>query len=163
GVLAFDILYGVLVAIGLSVADLLVRVARPHDAIQGIVPGLAGMHDVDDYPEAKTIPGLVGYRYGAPLCFANAEDFRRRALLAARAAADWPPVPLRSLVLTTEANADVGFTALDTMDALLDAIGVRGAVLPLPLASQHLPARRHAPGLAGKIGPELIFPTLPTA
>jgi sulfate permease, SulP family len=43
GVLVFDILYGVLVAIGLSVADLLVRVARPHDAVQGLVPGLAGM------------------------------------------------------------------------------------------------------------------------
>ena len=42
GVLAFNILYGVLVAIGLSVADLLVRVARPHDAVLGLVPGLAG-------------------------------------------------------------------------------------------------------------------------
>ena len=38
-------------------ADLLVRVARPHDAIQGTVPGLAGMHDVDDYPDAQTILG----------------------------------------------------------------------------------------------------------
>ena len=56
GVLALDILYGVLVAIALSVADLLVRVARPHDAIQGIVPGLAGMHDVDDYPDARPSP-----------------------------------------------------------------------------------------------------------
>src|SRR5262249_35709175 len=86
GVLAFDILYGVLVAIALSVADLLIRVARPHDAIQGIVPGLAGMHDVDDYPDAQTIPGLVVYRYDAPLFFANAEDFRPRALAAGPAA-----------------------------------------------------------------------------
>ena len=38
------------------------------------------MHDVDDYPGARTIPGLVVYRYDAPLFFANAEDFRRRAL-----------------------------------------------------------------------------------
>ena len=52
GVLVFNILYGVLIAIGLSVADLLVRVARPHDAVLGVVPGLAGMHDVDDYPPA---------------------------------------------------------------------------------------------------------------
>ena len=59
GVLAFNILYGVLVAIGLSVADLLVRVARPHAAILGLVPGLAGMHNVDDYPGARTVPGLV--------------------------------------------------------------------------------------------------------
>ena len=40
------------------------------------------MHDIDDYPEAKPVPGLVVYRYDAPLCFANAEDFRERALAA---------------------------------------------------------------------------------
>jgi MFS superfamily sulfate permease-like transporter len=55
GVLAFNILYGVLIAVGLSVLDMLVRVARPHDAVLGRVPGLAGMHDVDDYPAAQTI------------------------------------------------------------------------------------------------------------
>ena len=54
--------------------------ARPHDGILGYVPGVAGMHDVDDYPLARQVPGLVVYRYDAPLCFANAEDFRRRAL-----------------------------------------------------------------------------------
>ena len=53
-----------LIAITVSVAELLLRVARPHDAILGLVPGLAGMHDVDDYPQARTIPGLVVYRYG---------------------------------------------------------------------------------------------------
>ena len=48
----------------------------------GIVPGLAGMHDVDDYPPAEPVPGLLVYRYDSPLFFANAEDFRRRALAA---------------------------------------------------------------------------------
>jgi SulP family sulfate permease len=67
GVLVFNILYGVLAAVGLSVAELLLRVGRPHDAIQGLVPGLPGMHDADDYPRAELIPGLVMYRYDAPL------------------------------------------------------------------------------------------------
>ena len=40
------------------------------------------MHDIDDYPDAQPVPGLVVYRYDAPLCFANAEDFRERALAA---------------------------------------------------------------------------------
>lgn len=71
GVLVLNILYGVLLAVGLSVADLLRRVARPHDAILGQVDGLAGMHDVDDYPSARTIPGLVVYRYDSPLFFAT--------------------------------------------------------------------------------------------
>ena len=159
GALALDILYGVLVAIALSVADLLVRVARPHDAIQGIVPGLAGMHDVDDYPEAQLIPGLVVYRYDAPLCFANAEDFRRRAL----AAAGRPPGPLRWFVLNVEANVEVDFTALEAMDALRQDILDRDAVFALARVKQDLLARLEDFGLARKIGPDLLFPTLPTA
>ena len=158
GVLAFDILYGVLVAIALSVADLLVRVARPHDAIQGMVPGLAGMHDVDDYPDAQTIPGLVVYRYDAPLCFANAEDFRRRALTAADREPD-----LRWFVLNVEANVEVDFTALEAMDALREDITGRDAVFALARVKQDLLARLEAFGLASKIGTELLFPTLPTA
>jgi sulfate permease, SulP family len=67
GVLVFGLLFGVLAAIGLSVVELLHRVARPHDAVQGFVPGLAGMHDIDDYPQATTMPGLLVYRYDSPL------------------------------------------------------------------------------------------------
>ena len=78
GVLLVDILYGVLIAVALSVLDLFRRVARPHDAVLGTVPGLPGLHDVEDYPDARTVPGLTIYRYDAPLCFANAEDFRSR-------------------------------------------------------------------------------------
>ena len=158
GVLAFNILYGVLVAIGLSVADLLVRVARPHDAVLGLVPGLAGMHDVRDYPQAQTIPGLVVYRYDAPLFFANAEDFRRRAL----AAAD-EQGPVRWFVLNVEANVDVDFTALEAMDAVREEITRRGAVFALARVKQELLARLKAFGLASKIGDDRLVPTLPTA
>ncbi|MER6736208.1 SulP family inorganic anion transporter [Streptomyces puniciscabiei] len=112
GVLALGILYGgVIVAVGLSVAELLTRVARPHDAVEGLVPGLAGMHDIDDYPQARTIPGLLVYRYDSPLFFANAEDFRRRAL----AAVDEQTAPVHWFVLNTEANVEVDITALDAV------------------------------------------------
>jgi SulP family sulfate permease len=159
GVLVFNILYGVLVAIGLSVAELLVRVARPHDAILGRVPGLAGMHDVDDYPSAQTIPGLVVYRYDAPLFFANADNFRRRAL----AAASQGPGPLRWFVLNVEANVEVDFTALEALDAVRDDITQQGAVFALARVKQDLLARLRAFGLADKIGEDRLFPTLPTA
>ena len=113
-VLLFGVLYGVLVAIGLSILDLLRRVARPHDAVQGFVPGVAGMHDLDDYPEADPEPGLVVYRYDAPLFFANAENFRERAL----AAVDESPEPVKWFVLNAEANVEVDLTALDVLDQL---------------------------------------------
>ena len=79
-VLIFDVLYGIAVAVGLSILDLLRRIARPHDGILGYVPGLAGMHDIDDYATGRQVPGLLVYRYDAPLFFANAEDFKRRAV-----------------------------------------------------------------------------------
>ncbi|MFI2629160.1 SulP family inorganic anion transporter [Streptomyces collinus] len=159
GVLALDILYGVLVAVGLSVAELLARVARPHDAVLGLVPGVAGMHDVDDYPEARTIPGLLIYRYDSPLFFANAEDFHRRALTAV----DEQTGPVRWFVLNTEANVEVDITALDAVDALRRELTDRGIVFALARVKQDLLDDLTAYGLADTVGPEWIFPTLPTA
>jgi sulfate permease, SulP family len=158
GVLVFNILYGVLLAVGLSVADLLLRVARPHDAVQGRVPGLAGLHDVDDYPDAQQLPGLVVYRYDAPLFFANADDFRRRALAAADRYA-----PVRWFVLNVEANVEVDFTALEALDAVREELTSRGVVFALARVKQDLLARLASFGLAEKIGAEHLFPTLPTA
>jgi sulfate permease, SulP family len=158
GVLVFNILYGVLIAVGISVADLLLRVARPHDAVLGRVPGVAGMHNVDDYPGAQTIPGLVVYRYDAPLFFANAEDFRRRALAAADAAA-----PVRWFVLNVEANVEVDFTALEAVDAVRTELARQGVVFALARVKQDLLGRLTAFGLTEKIGARYLFPTLPTA
>ncbi|MDQ0958085.1 SulP family sulfate permease [Streptomyces sp. B4I13] len=159
GVLVLDILYGVLVAVGLSVAELLTRVARPHDAVEGLVPGVAGMHDVDDYPEARTIPGLLVYRYDSPLFFANAEDFRRRAL----AAVDEQDGPVRWFVLNAEANVEVDITALDAVDALRRELARRGVVFSFARVKQDLRDDLDAYGLTGSVGADRIFPTLPTA
>ncbi|MFE0462365.1 SulP family inorganic anion transporter [Kitasatospora sp. NPDC058965] len=159
GVLALDVLRGVLVAVGLSVAELLSRVARPHDAVQGLVPGLAGMHDVDDYPDARTIPGLLVYRYDSPLFFANAEDFRHRALAAV---AD-EPVPVSWFVLNAEANVQVDITALDSVDALRRDLTERGIVFAMARVKQDLRDQLDTYGLTESVGPERMFPTLPTA
>jgi MFS superfamily sulfate permease-like transporter len=159
GVIFVDILYGVLLAVGLSVAEMLYRVARPHDAVQGFVPGLAGMHDVDDYPGAETVPGLVVYRYDSPLFFANAENFRQRAL----AAVDDQPEPVRWFVLNTEANVEVDSTALDALEALRAELAGRGVVFALARVKQDLRTQLDAYGLTRAVGPDRIFPTLPTA
>ncbi|GAA1990641.1 SulP family inorganic anion transporter [Catenulispora subtropica] len=159
GVLALNVLYGVLIAVGLSVAELLTRVARPHDAVLGIVPDLAGMHDVEDYPQADTIAGLVVYRYDSPLFFANAQDFKRRALAAASRADG----PLRWFLLNAEANVEVDITALDALEELRKELVRRGAVFALARVKQELRGELDAYGLTASIGEDLIFPTLPTA
>ncbi|WP_036567599.1 SulP family inorganic anion transporter [Nocardia sp. BMG51109] len=161
-VLGLGVLYGVLVAIALSILDLLRRVARAHDAVQGFVPGLAGMHDIDDYPNASLVAGLVVYRYDAPLCFANAEDFRHRALEAVELSAQQGE-SVRWFVLNTEANVEVDLTALDAVEQLRAELTGRGIVFAMARVKQDLRDALDAAGLTDRIGPERLFPTLPTA
>jgi SulP family sulfate permease len=159
GVLLLGVLPGIAVAIGLSIVEVLSRVARPHDGILGYVPGLAGMHDVDDYPQAETVQGLVVYRYDSPLFFANAEDFRRRAL----AAVDEAPWPVEWLLLNTEANVEVDLTAVDALEDLRAELAGRGIVLALARVKQDLRDDLDVAGLTARVGADRIFMTLPTA
>jgi high affinity sulfate transporter 1 len=158
-VLAVDILYGVLIAVSLSILDLLRRMARPHDGILGYAPGLAGMHDIDDYPGARTVPGLVVYRYDAPLCFANAEDFKRRALASVEETGD----DAEWFVLNAEANVEIDVTSADALDELREELIRRGTVFAMARVKQDLRGDLDAAGLIDRIGAERIFPTLPTA
>ncbi len=158
GVLLFDILYGILVAVGLSVVELGARVARPHDAVLGFVPGVPGMHDVDDYPQAQTVPGLLVYRYDSPLFFANAQDFTRRALAAAAEAG-----PIDWFVLNVEAIVEVDITALDALESVRRQLVDSGVVFALARVKHDLLDDLVAFGLADAIGADRLFPTLPTA
>ncbi|WP_278312507.1 SulP family inorganic anion transporter [Lolliginicoccus levis] len=158
-VLVLGVLNGVIVAIVLSILDLLRRVARPHDGVLGQVPGLAGMHDIEDYPNAHRMPGLVVYRYDAPLFFANAADFHRRVV----AAVDSAPTPAEWLVVNTEAMVEIDLTATDMLEELRRELEKRGITLALARVKRELRADLEAAGLLGKIGEEQIFPTLPTA
>jgi sulfate permease, SulP family len=121
GVLVFDILYGVVLAVGLSVAEMLSRVARPHDAIQGLVPGLAGMHEVDDYRRHARCrvlwsigmtPAVLRKRGGLP-----------PARLGGRRRSRRPGGLVRH---NTEANVEVDITALDALEALRRELEARG-------------------------------------
>lgn len=117
------------------------------------------MHDVDDYPTAQLISGLVVYRCDAPLFFANAQDFKRRAL----ASVAEPDGPVDWFVLNVEANVEVDITALDALDELRANLTGRGVVFALARVKQDLRDDLQASGLADKIGPQRLFPSLPTA
>ncbi|CPU55700.1 sulfate ABC transporter [Mycobacteroides abscessus subsp. massiliense] len=159
GVLCLGVLNGIALAVALSILDLLRRVAHPHDSILGFVTGIPGMHDVDDYPDAIAPAGLVVYRYDAPLCFANAEDFRRRALAAVAA----NPTPVEWFVLNAEANVEVDLTALDALDRLRQDLKDKGIVFTMARVKQDLRDALTAADLLTKIGDEHIFLTLPSA
>jgi SulP family sulfate permease len=164
GTVVFGILAGVGVAIALSVMEMTQRLARPHEGVLGRVPGMAGMHDVDDYPDATTLPGLVVYRYDAPLFFANVGDLRRRAVLAVEVENQADPAhPVRWFILNVEANVEIDITAADGLRALHGDLAERGVRFGLARVKRdlHLPLERA--GLVELIGADMLFHTLPVA
>jgi sulfate permease, SulP family len=158
GVLVTDILIGVAIAVGLSVIELLSRLAHPHDAVQGTVPNLPGLHDINDWAGATTIPGLVIYRYDAPLCFANVEDFKCRALRAI----DLETSPVEWFVLNTEAIAEIDITAMDMLEELYDELAARGITFAMARVKQDLYAQLKRSPLFQKMSDDRIYLTLHT-
>ena len=159
-VLIFDVLYGIAVAVALSILDLLRRIARPHDGILGFIPGLAGMHDIDDYATSKQIPGLLVYRYDAPLFFANAEDFKSRAFASVEAA----DPPVEWFVLNAEANTEIDLTAVDALEEVRRTLADRGVVFGL--ARVKFEVQRdlwNQPASSTGSARTSVFMTLPTA
>jgi SulP family sulfate permease len=158
-VLFVGVLPGIGIAVALSVIDLLRRLAAPHDSILGYVPGLAGMHDVDDYPAALQVEGIVVYRYDSPLFFANADNFLRRALTAVDDATE----PVRWFLLNAEANVEVDLTAVDALDSLRRTLNDRGIVFAMARVKQDLSDQLAAAGFLASVGEDHVFATLPTA
>jgi len=158
GVLVFGVLYGVLIAVALSVLLLLVEVARPHFAALGFVPGLAGMHDIGDFADAAEEPGLLIFRYDSPLFFANADHFltKAREMIGERMPG------LNWFALQCEAIIEVDSTGVDALEALNDELRNAGVRFVLVRAKSELVDELRAAGTLGLIGDEYAFPTLPT-
>lgn len=159
GVVVFDVLIGIAIAVALSILDLLRRVARPHDAVLGYAEGVPGMHDIDDYPGATVVPGLVIYRYDSPLFFGNAENFRNRAI----AALDGSAQPVKWFVLNAEGIVEIDLTGIHALHALHDELHRRDVRFGIVRAKQELFDDLVAGGLIDAIGRDRVYATLPTA
>lgn len=158
-VLLLGVLYGVIAAVGLSILNMLRRVARPHDAVQGFVPGLPGMHDIDDHPDAQLERGLMVYRYDAPLFFANAENFVARALHSV----DVNPDPVKWFILNAEANSEMDLTAIDALASLRQELAARGIHFGMARVKSETMIALQNGGQLEEIGRENVYATLPTA
>jgi high affinity sulfate transporter 1 len=154
GVVVFDVLVGVLVAVSLSIVVAFYRIARPHDAVLGDYPGLDGWVGVDRYPEAVTERGLVVYRFDAPLFFVNADRFRSRVELAL----DESPGEEEWLVLDFEGIGALDATALDTLADLVDDVDVD--VVAVARANDAVLDRLARAGLVEPAGRLRVFPTI---
>ena len=134
GVLTLGVLPGVLLAVVLSLFWLISVTSRPHDAILGRVKGIKGFHDINDYPEATTIPGLILYRFDANLVFYNVDYFRDR-VRAVIAAAD---TPVEWFVIDASSINVVDITAIQKFDELREELSAQGILLTSARVKQSL-------------------------
>src|SRR5690348_2041166 len=158
GVALLGVLPGIAIAVGLSILNVFRRSWWPYDTELGRVGGLAGYHDMHSYPDASQPPGLVIYRFDAPLVFANAKTFRDevKRLAAAEPAPRW-------IVIAAEPVTDVDTTASDVLEDLDEELNARG--ISLVFAELKDPVRRKIEryGLTRTIDPAHFFPTLDEA
>jgi MFS superfamily sulfate permease-like transporter len=159
GVALLGVLPGVGVAIALSLGNFLRRAWRPHDAVLGRIPGRKGYHDLARHPEAVQIPGLVLFRFDAPLFFANADTFSDRVLEAVGARSE----TIRWVVVAAEPITDVDTTAAEVLAELLDELRARGVQLAFAELKGPVKDRLRSYGLFERIGEARFFPTLGTA
>ncbi|WP_245908166.1 SulP family inorganic anion transporter [Pseudosporangium ferrugineum] len=158
GVALLGVLPGIGVAVGMSVLNVFRRVWWPYQTELRRAPGVPGYHDVRSYPVADRLPGLMLFRFDAPLIFANARVFRDQIRGLARA----EPRP-RWIVLAAEPVTDVDTTAADMLTVLLAELDADGIVLVW--AELKDPVRRKIDryGLTEAIGPAHFFATLDEA
>src|SRR3954447_9821007 len=158
GVALLGVLPGIGIAVGLSILNVFRRAWRPYATVLGRVAGMPGYHDIRSYPEASRLPGLVIYRFDAPLFFANAKTFRDEILRIARE----EPAP-RWIVVAAEPVTDVDITAADVLFELDHVLDGRGQ--NLVFAELKDPVRRKIEiyGLTEKIQPQHFFPTVGAA
>jgi high affinity sulfate transporter 1 len=125
GVAVFGVIPGIGIAIVIAVIEFLWDGWRPHFAVLGRVDGIRGYHDITRYPGARRIPGLVLFRWDAPLFFANAELFHQRIIDAIAES----PTPVRRIIVTAEPVTSVDVTSADMLCELEHSLTESGIEL----------------------------------
>jgi high affinity sulfate transporter 1 len=159
GVTVFGVIPGIGMAIALAIIEFLWDGWRPHSAVLGRAHGVRGYHDITRYPDARQIPGLVLFRWDAPLFFANAEFFRERVLDAVAKS----PTPVRWLVVAAEPVTSVDVSAGDTVAELDEALHAQGIEFCFAELKDPVKDKLKRFGLFSQLGEQYFFPTIGAA
>jgi high affinity sulfate transporter 1 len=125
GVAVFGVIPGIGLAVVLAVIEFLWDGWRPHHAVLGRVDGVRGYHDLKRYPDARLIPGMVLFRWDAPLFFANAELYHQRV----REAVAQSPTQVRRIVVAAEPVTSIDVTSADMLAELEQELRTSGIEL----------------------------------
>jgi high affinity sulfate transporter 1 len=156
GVAVFGAIPGITIAIVIAVIEFLWDGWRPHSAVLGRVERVKGYHDIARYPEARLIPGLVLFRWDAPLFFANAELFHERVLDAVAKS----PTPVRWVVIAAEPVTSVDVTAADAVSELDETLHTAGIELCFAEMKDPVKDKLKRFGLFTRFGEQTFFATL---
>lgn len=155
-VAAFGPITGIAMSVGVSLLDFFRRAWRPHEAILGRANGVKGYHDITRYPTARQVPGLLLYRWDAPLFFANADTFRERILDIVQDS----KVPIKWVIVAAEPITDVDTTAAEMIEELDLELAKRGTELAFAELKDPVKDRLARYGLQAKIGRDYFYPTI---
>ena len=159
GVAALGAIPGIGLAIVAAVIEFLWDGWRPHFAVLGRVDGIRGYHDIKRYPEARLVPGLVLFRWDAPLFFANAELFQERVLQAVTDS----PTPVRRIIVTAEPVTSIDVSSADILAELEQTL--RESQIELHFAEMKDPVKDKLKRfeLLEHFGPGVFHPTVGAA
>ncbi len=156
GVAVFGAIPGIALAIAIAVIEFLWDGWRPYSAVLGRVDKVKGYHDISRYPESRQIPGLVLFRWDAPLFFANAELFRDRVIMAVESS----PTQVNWLVVGAEPVTSIDVTSADTLDELDHTLATSGIRLCIAEMKDPVKDKLKRFGLFSQFGEERFFATL---
>ena len=158
GVIALDVLEGIVMAVSLALLLLLKRSARPPDAVLVRVPGMKGFHDATHHPDASGTPGLLLYRFGAAIVFYNASYLKKRVLDLAAAQPD-----LKWLVIDGSTVNTIDSTGAETLESLARDLARQGIRLGLASFRTETRCMLERSGAMAAIGADSVYPTLKSA
>ncbi len=163
GCLAGVVILGAIPGIGLAIVVAVIEFLwdgwRPYSAVLGRADGLKGYHDITRHPDARLIPGLVLFRWDAPLFFANAEWFHERVLDAVANS----PTPVRWLVVAAEPVTSVDVTAADMLTELDETLHAAGITLCFAEMKGPVKDKLKRFGVFARLGEAAFFPTVGAA
>ncbi|WP_250034341.1 SulP family inorganic anion transporter [Paractinoplanes maris] len=156
GVAVFGVLPGIAVAVALSVLNVFRRAWWPYRTVLGKPDGVDGYHDLNQYPDATQLDGLVIWRFDAPLIFANARTFREEVRRLAQRRPRW-------IVVAAEPITDVDTTAADMLEELDEELNAKGISLVFAELKHPVKEKIDRYELTRTIDPEHFYPTLDDA
>src|SRR5262249_31621396 len=147
---------GILIGVMLSLVYLLSKLARPTDVVLSEVPGTGRFHDVADATSTETVPGLIAYRFYAPLFFANADYFAERV----RTLVAGSPPPGRWFLLDVQAVPDIDVTGADVLARVIAELRQKGIAFKIARANRPLRETLTRIGLGEHLGQTTLFPSV---